>query len=294
MIAQHRRTFSLIIYTLISVIGLAAFLYPFWLPALSVTAGLAHSADAPLMTTLLVGICFIVLLLEIQGQALSAKLIALLGVLIAINSLLRFIEVALPGPGGFTPIFLLIILTGYVFGARFGFLMGSLTLLLSAFITGGVGPWLPYQMFTAGWMGLSAGWLGRMKLKRADQRTSRHPPARLPERAWPSERWALMIFGIMWGFIYSVIMNLWFWPFASGPIDQYWTPGISVAETLRRYAVFYLVTSAWWDVWAAIGNAVLIGLFGLPILRALRRFQQRFTVDYQPVTSSDSVTTLTT
>jgi energy-coupling factor transport system substrate-specific component len=284
MIVQHRRIFSLIIYVLVSVIGLAAFLYPFWLPTMQPTAafGMAHAADAPLMTTLLVGMCVVVLLLEVQGQALSAKLIALLGVLVAINSLLRFVEVSLPGPGGFTPIFLLIILGGYVFGARFGFLMGTLTLLLSGFITGGIGPWLPYQMFAAGWLGLSAGWLGQLI-------GQRYPP-----HSAAFERIILISFGVIWGFIYSVIMNLWFWPFASGPTDQYWTPGISVAETVRRYAVFYMVTSAWWDVWAALGNAVLIGLFGLPILRALRRFQQRFTVDYQPILSADSVTTSAT
>jgi energy-coupling factor transport system substrate-specific component len=226
--------------------------------------------------------CVVVLLLEVQGQALSAKLIALLGVLVAINSLLRFVEVSLPGPGGFTPIFMLIILTGYVFGARFGFLLGALTLLISALITGGVGPWLPYQMFTAGWMGLSAGWLGQLI-------GQRYPP-----RSAAFERNSLIVFGVIWGFIYGAIMNLWFWPFAAGPIDQYWTPGLNVAETARRYAMFYLITSAWWDVWAALGNAVLIGLFGLPILRALRRFQQRFTVDYQPILSADSVTTSAT
>ena len=53
-----------------------------------------------------------------------------------------------------------LILGGYVFGARFGFLFGAFALLVSALITGGVGPWLPYQMFAAGWMGLSAGGLG--------------------------------------------------------------------------------------------------------------------------------------
>ena len=63
--------------------------------------------------------------------------------LVAVNATLRFLEVALPGPGGFSPIFPLIVLAGYVFGGRFGFLMGALTLLVSAIVTGASGPGCP-------------------------------------------------------------------------------------------------------------------------------------------------------
>jgi len=43
-----------------------------------------------------------------------------------------------------------------------------------------------------------------------------------------------------------------------------------------RYAVFYVTTSLWWDLGRAAGNVLLIGLFGLPVLRLLRRFGRRF------------------
>ncbi|MCS7260136.1 MAG: ECF transporter S component, partial [Anaerolineae bacterium] len=152
------RILSGVTYLASAAIGLIAFFYPFFLPTLPKDAamGSSHATDAPLLLTVLIGICFGALLVEAQAQAGSAKLIALLGVLVSINALLRFIEVAVPGPGGFSPIFFLIVTTGYVLGGRFGFLMGALTLLVSALISGGVGPWLPYQMFTAGWMGLLA------------------------------------------------------------------------------------------------------------------------------------------
>jgi energy-coupling factor transport system substrate-specific component len=39
-----------------------------------------------------------------------------LGVLVALNAVLRFIEVAIPGPGGFTPIFFLILTTATCLG----------------------------------------------------------------------------------------------------------------------------------------------------------------------------------
>ncbi|MCB9161966.1 MAG: hypothetical protein H6644_19315 [Caldilineaceae bacterium] len=54
-------------------------------------------------------------------------------------------------PGGFSPIFFLIVLTGYVYGGRSAF-MGVLTLVVSSLFTGAIGPWLPYQMVTAGWI----------------------------------------------------------------------------------------------------------------------------------------------
>jgi energy-coupling factor transport system substrate-specific component len=269
-----RRALSIIVYLLCSLIGLVAFLYPFWLPAVDTTGmGMAHANDAPLMTTLLVGLTFIALLLEVQGQQLSAKFVALLGVLVAINSILRFLETMLPGPGGFTPIFFLIVLSGYVYGARFGFLMGAMTLLVSALVTGGVGPWLPYQMFTAGWMGLSAGWLGQSPLAHAR----------------PKVEWIILIlFGTAWGFLYGAIMNVWFWPFATGTPDQYWTPGITFADTLRRYATFYAITSFAWDLFAALGNATLIALFGQATLRTLRRFKRRFQSSYVAYHSVES------
>jgi len=262
---------SVILYGLSTGLGLLAFLYPFWLPAVRPSAmmGQAHSDDAPLMLTVLVGLCLAALLLEAQGQADNAKRVALLGILVAINAVLRFVEVAIPGPGGFSPIFLLIILTGYIFGGRFGFLMGALSLLVSALITGGVGPWLPYQMFTAGWVGLTAPlcrptvWLLR------------------GQGQW-IEVAVLALFGGWWGLGYGAIMNVWFWPFAAGPVEQYWTPGISLAETLQRYALFYVVTSLWWDALRAIGTIALMLAFGLPVLRAMRRFHQRFTFVYQP------------
>src|SRR5687768_12827096 len=149
---------SFLIYGLTTLIGVVAFLYPFWLPAVTQgeQRGMAHAGDAPLMLTLLVGLAFAVLLLEVQTAAGSAKMVALLGVLVAINSVLRFADAAIPGPGGFSPVFVLMILGGYVYGARVGFLLGVLTFMVSALITGGVGPWLPYQMFTAGWVGMSA------------------------------------------------------------------------------------------------------------------------------------------
>jgi len=268
---MRQRILSVAIYGLSTTIGVIAFTYPFLVPSLRNEAvGQAHVSDAPLLITALVGLCFVVLLLEVQGQAVNAKLVALLGILVSMNALLRFLDVATPTPGGFSPIFFLIVLTGYVYGGRFGFLMGALTLLVSALITGGVGPWLPYQIFTAGWVGMTAP-LCRPLVHAVRGRGRRR------------EIVLLAAFSGLWGIAFGVIMNVWFWPFAVGPADQYWEPGIGFAETLQRYAAFYVATSLVWDIVCAVGNVLMFLVLGAPALRVLRRFQRRFAFEYRPV-----------
>jgi energy-coupling factor transport system substrate-specific component len=240
-----------------SLVGLGSFVYPFFVskPAGSSEA-MAHAQDAPLIFVLLVVLCLAAVLSSLSGRLMNAKMIAVLGVLTAANAVLR----GVPGPAGFTLVFLLPILCGYAFGPTFGFLLGVFSLAISAFIGFGVGPWLPYQMFSAGWVGLLSGWLPRL---------ASHPRA---------EAAMLAVWGLILGLIFGALMNIWFWPyvFSAGQSEMYWQPGLGLAETLKRYAVFYAVTSLWWDLIRAMGNFALLILFAAPVLRLLRRFQQRF------------------
>jgi energy-coupling factor transport system substrate-specific component len=282
---MKNRLFSVSIYLTATISGMMVLLYPFFLPVIPLQEGVGglRTGELPLMMTFLLGLCLVALLFEAQGQMVNAKLIALLGILVAINSALRFIETAIPGPGGFTPIFFLIILVGFVFGGRVGFLMGALTMLVSALVTGGVGPWLPAQMFTAGWVGMSAIIL-RPLARRFSVRQSIESAS-----ASRKEIYLLAGFGLMWGFLYGAIMNLWQWPFIAGPQSQSYAAGLGFLETLRHYLAFYLVTSLVWDAVAAIGNGLLILALGIPALRALRRFRQRFEFTYKPEISADLV-----
>jgi len=275
-----RRLISGAIYVLSGAVGVIAFLYPFFATSTGAPGhGVAHSQDAPLLTAVLVGLSVVALLVELQGRSLSAKTVAMLGVLVAVTSVLRFLEVAFPIPGGFSPIFAPIIIAGYVFGGRFGFLMGTFTLLASGLVTGGVGPWLPYQMFTAGWAGLSAGWLGQMGKWISRHTDESHLTADLSRLAPPGSSvqvLVLCVFGFLWGLLYGAIMNVYFWPFAIGPAEQTWAPGIGLGETLARYGAFYAVTSLAWDLARGGGNVALLLVLGPPMIKALERFRRRF------------------
>jgi energy-coupling factor transport system substrate-specific component len=249
-----------------TLVGLIAFLYPFFLPAIEpAPENRARAGDAPLLFALVTLLCLLAIVVELDparsGAFSASKIVALLGVLVASDAALRLIPTFL----GASPLFALIILTGAAFGPALGFQMGTLALLVSAFITGGVGPWLPFQMLGAGWIGLFAGLLP------------------LPN----NERRRLLIlaaYGAVTGFAYGALLNLWSWPFTAPGLDQdiglYWSPALSVQESLGHYARFYVVTSLWYDAFRAAANVVLILFLGGPILRTLHRSYARFS--WQP------------
>jgi energy-coupling factor transport system substrate-specific component len=243
---------------LTSVVGAVAFLYPFFVPPPAAGEEAAHGADAPLIMVLLVGLCLLVLLADLETHRLDARQVALLGMLVATNALAR----PLPGPSGFSALFVLPILGGYVFGGGFGFLLGALSLLVSAFLTAGVGPWLPFEMYALGWAGLSAAWL----------------PQALARRHPGGERALLAGWGCLVGVLYGALTNLWFWPFATGAGDPTaFDPATGPGGTLLHYLAFYVATSLPTDLVRGLGNGLLLALLAAPLLKLFRRFHERFT-----------------
>ncbi len=263
-------SYANLVLVLASVLGAAAFFSPFFgePPRQTSMSAMAHGGDAMLMLTLLSLLAMAAVVAGLQSNELNAKSLAVLGALAAVGSIMRFI----PGPGGFSGVFFLPIMAGYAFGAQFGFLAGLVTLLASAFLTGGVGPWLPYQMFAAGWTGAIAGLVPRFR---------------------PGTRWEIVMLagvGLGLGLFYGLVMNLWFWPFVYQPehAELYWQPGQGPLAVIRSYALFYLITSFFWDLWRGVGNAALILIFGAPVLRLLYRYQQRFHFVLMPEAAGDA------
>jgi energy-coupling factor transport system substrate-specific component len=246
---------------IVSIAGLLAFFLPFAISALPNAASQVspRTIEASLLLALIVGGSLIITVAELvraPGAGNQARSVALLGALVAIDATLRLV----PSFLGASPIFALIVLVGYVFGPRFGFVMGTLTLLLSAVITAGVGPWLPFQMLCTGWVGVAAGWLPNSK-------------------SIGVELAIAAAFGAAAGFAYGALMNLYSWPFAAPGVTEdvgfYWSPALSVAESIERYAAFYMATSLVHDATRAVATALLILVAGAPVIRLLRRFQSR-------------------
>jgi energy-coupling factor transport system substrate-specific component len=242
------------VYALVTVLGLAAFLYPFWLPSSSFVTE-AHGGDAPMWAALIGALVVVALALEVRRGTMNGAMIAVLAVLSAIAGLLRLVEL----PGNNAGIFFMVILAGVAFGPRFGLLLGITAMVTSAFITGGLGPWLPFQMLGLGWLGAGAGFLGRVT-ERLDPRV---------------EVVTIAAYGWLGGFLYGALLNLWSWPFLRGDGPTLWRPGLGITGTVEHYWSYYFATSLAWDAAGALFNAVLILATGLALLPTLRRFAHR-------------------
>ena len=251
---------------LVSVVGVVAFGWPLLADPGS---GLAHARDAPLLFALLLPLLLGVVLAELSEGGMDAKTVAMLGVLAAVGAALRPLGT---GVAGFEPVFFLLVLAGRAYGPGFGFVLGATTLFSSALITAGVGPWLPFQMLGAAWVGAGAGLLPRARGR--------------PELA------LLAGYAALAGLFYGLALNLSFWPFAIGEGSSIaFVAGDPVLDNLGRFLAFTLVTSLGFDVPRAILTASLVLLTGRPILRALRRAGRRAAFDAPVVFAAATSTT---
>jgi energy-coupling factor transport system substrate-specific component len=249
------RVRSTLALALVFGVGVVAFGWPF-LTQPGSALDTSHSGDAPMVFVLMLPLLAAVVLAELTAGGMDAKAVAMLGMLAAVGGALRALG---PGTAGLEPSFAVIILGGRVFGRGFGFVLGAVTLFTGALLTGGVGPWLPFQMIAAGWVGFFAGCL---------------PPAR-----GRVEVVTLAAYSALAGLVFGAVMNLWFWPFASyGPETSY-VAGDAFAANLHRYAVFYVTTSLPWDLGRAVLSALVLLLAGSALLRALRRASRRAAFD---------------
>ena len=252
---MNRRTVFAIALT--SLIGIAAFGWP--LLAAPESAAVAHAADAPWLFAITMPLMLLVVIASFRDGGMDAKAIAMLGVLAAVIAVLRPLGA---GVAGLEPIWVILILGGRALGPGFGFSLGAISLFASALLTGGVGPWLPFQMLAAAWVSMGA--------------------ALLPRCTGRREVFVLAGYGAVVALLYGLVMNLWFWPFVSGLPDAIgYTPGAELGDNLLAWVRFTLVTSLGYDIPRAILTVVLILVAGAPILALLRRVARK--ANFQPV-----------
>lgn len=243
----------------VTLVGIGAFMWPLLIGfGPNVTD---HNRDAPWIFLIMLPLLLLVVAAEIADSGMDAKAVAMLGVLASIGAVLR------PLTGGVTGVqlmFFLLVPSGRVLGPGFGFVLGNVAMFASAALTGGGGPWLPFQMLAAGWVGLFAGLL----------------PRRIRGKA---ELAMLAVYGFVASVAYGFVLNLWFWPFGAANIGSNaaitFAPGEPLSENLRRWLAFSMSTSLGFDIPRGLATAVAVLLVGRPMLLALRRAARRAAFD---------------
>ena len=231
-----------------SMVALFGFAWPLAFPAF----GSDDAAAMGIMAIAAVSAVAIALLFALDRGFIGAKALALLGGVAALASATR---IATAGVAGFELVFLFVILGGVAYGPKFGFLLGALTITLSSLFYGGFGPWTAFQLFAVGWVGLGAGLIGRL-------------------RTAGNLRIALIAgYAVISSYLFGLIMNLWFWPFAVGPTTSIsFEEGAPIGQNLTSFLLYTLTTSTLtWDSVRAVALAIAIVAIGKPVLAVLAR-----------------------
>ncbi len=241
---------------LVSIAGLALFAWPFF--------GTSLPASTPAWALTVACLAGLVIV-ETGTRQLDARGVALLAAIAAIDTALRL--AVIEGIGGFSPIYFLVLCAGYALGPSYGFLAGALSIIVSALAGGGVGPWVPYQVFAVGWVGAAAGVAG-------------HWRGSLPRR-----RDVVLLAGVgaVMGWAVGALLDIQDWvPVYRGNPTLGWQPGMDAATALVHFGRYYLLTSIAYDTFRAVGNALMVVALGAPVLAALARLRARFSFEVVP------------
>ena len=174
------------------------------------------------------------LLLFLSGyekKSVGTRRMVIVAIMVALSVAGRFIPL-------FKPITAITVITAVYLGAESGFLVGSLSALISNFYFG-QGPWTPFQMLAWGLIGLFAGLLQK-PLKRS--------------------RVLLLIYGVLSGIAYSMLMDV-------------WTVGAVLDLDLYLAA---LVTALPHTLLYAVSNLIFLWLLAKPFGEKLERIRVKY------------------
>ncbi|KAA0550306.1 ECF transporter S component [Bacillus sp. BGMRC 2118] len=188
----------------------------------------------------------LLVLVRFEQRPLEAREIVLLAILAAIASVARIPFASIPSV---QPTTFIIMMSGLVFGAESGFIIGLVAALASNMILG-QGPWTPWQMAAWGLVGLTAGLLRNTSLSKY--------------------KWGKILFAISWGFIFGWIMNFWGLLTATGS-------GITLDKDTF---LTYFAASALFDTMHAASNVFFLLLFGDSWFKILTRFKKKYGLLY--------------
>ncbi len=205
--------------------------------------GSPGAANWGLYSALILAVALVLFYLRFEGSAVSSREISIVAVLAVVAAIARLVFAAIPNVQATT---FVVIVSGFVFGPRAGFMVGSTAALISNFFLG-QGPWTPCQMFAWGLVGVTSGWLAALK-----------PNLRSP---------GMVLFSFVWGYLFGWLMNLWFWAAFVRPLN--W----------ESFLVTYAASFPF-DTFHALSNAGFYLMFGPRVVKILSRFQKKLSFTF--------------
>ncbi|QJC54499.1 ECF transporter S component [Paenibacillus albicereus] len=187
----------------------------------------------------MIGLAMLPFFIRFERRRLRAEELLLVAMLGAIAAVSRIPFVALPSV---QPVSFIVIMAALVFGAEAGFLVGAIAAIVSNLFLG-QGPWTPWQMFSWGMIGFTAGLLRHTRLM--------------------GSAWGRAAFGFAWGFLFGWIMNLWG---LLGFVGDLSWPAIAAS-----YAASFP-----FDLAHALSNVVFLALFSGTWLKILGRARRKY------------------
>lgn len=174
-----------------------------------------------------------------EVREIKSREIIILAMLAALAAVGRVPFAGLPSV---QPTSFVIIMTGIVFGAESGFIVGAIAAIVSNIFLG-QGPWTPWQMYAWGMMGMTAGLFRNFK--------------------WMATLWGKSIFGFVWGYLFGWFMNLWI--IVSNISGLSWVFVISVYLSSVKH-----------DLAHALSNVFFLVLFSTSWMRIMKRFKVKY------------------
>lgn len=211
------------------------------MPAAIVLGSLVFDAKKYAWTILVLTVFSLLLFYAgFEKRTVGTRRMIIIAVMTALSVAGRFVFAVIPG---FKPITAIVIITAIWLGGESGFLVGSLSAVISNFYFG-QGPWTPFQMLTWGLIGLLAGYL--------------HRPLK-------TSRVALSVYGVFAGLVYSLLMDVWsvLWYNSSFSWALYWASLL----TAIPYTVSY-----------AVSNVIFLLFMGRPFGEKLERVKIKYGV----------------
>lgn len=202
----------------------------------------------------ILSICFLLLtfipfIIRFERRKIEGREMVLLAVLSAVAAVSRIPFASIPSV---QPTTFVVIMSGYVFGAESGFLVGATAALVSNLFLG-QGPWTPWQMLAWGVIGLASGWLSKTH--------------------WFQSKMGRAFFGLIAGYFFGFLMNIWLI--------------LSMLHTLNVTQILALYSgSFYFDTAHALSNVFFLYLLGPGWIKILGRFKRKYGLLEQKVGGS--------